>query len=68
MFMKLAKHRKFDYTPRIYDPKKKDQTHPRIEFRSMRRYRKSRSFIWLIILLLFMVYLIILLSKVAQNF
>ncbi len=70
MIFKLTKHRKFDYTPRIYDPKKEEQkeyARPRIEFRTMRRGRKSRSFIWLLFLLLFVIYMIVLLSKFAYN-
>ncbi|MBN2367263.1 MAG: hypothetical protein JXL67_13925 [Calditrichaeota bacterium] len=71
MLFKLSNHRKFEYTPRIYDPKKEEQDEkmrPRIEFRSMRRNRKSRSFIWFLFLLLFVAYMIILLSKIAYNY
>jgi hypothetical protein len=68
MFTKLAKHRKFDYTPRVYNPKKNEGARPRIEFSRMHSKKKSRSFIWLIFLLLFVVYLIILLSKFGNNY
>lgn len=68
MFTKLAKHRKFEYTPRIYNPKKDEQNRPKIEFRSLRYRRKPRSFIWLLALIFFVVYFIILLSKFAYNF
>jgi len=69
MFFKLTKHRKFDYTPRIYSSQKKDGDKPSIDFRSLHhRHKKSRSFIWLLFLLFFVVYMIILLSKIAHNF
>jgi len=68
MFTKLAKHRKFDYTPRIYNPEKDERARPRIEFRRMHSRRKSRSFIWLLFLLFFVVYLIILLSRFGNNY
>lgn len=68
MLTKLSKHRKFDYTPRIYNPDKEEGARPRIEFRRMHGHRKSRSFIWLLFLLLFVVYIIILLSKFGNNY
>ena len=67
MFFKLAKHRKFDYTPRIYDPDKVDRGKPRIQFRHLRYRRKTRPFIWLLFLLFFVIYLLVALSKIVQN-
>lgn len=68
MFMKLAKHRKFEYTPRIYNPKKDDQNRPKIDFQSLKHRRRNKSFIWLLALLFLVVYLIITLSKISNNF
>lgn len=69
MFMKLAKHKTFEYIPRIYDPRKDESQKTRIRFRSLRQHRrKSYAFIWMLALLFFVVYLIILLSKIANNY
>ncbi|GAB4370351.1 MAG: hypothetical protein Kow0042_12570 [Calditrichia bacterium] len=69
MFNRLAKHRKFDYTPLYYNPAKDEREgHPQIKFSQLRRRRKSHSFIWLFGLLLFVVYLLIALSKIVQNY
>ena len=68
MFMKLAKHKTFEYTPRFYDPKKDERKKPRIHFSRMRKTsRGSRSFIWMIALFIFGVYLLYLLTKLANN-
>ncbi|HFE64667.1 hypothetical protein B1H10_04895 [candidate division KSB1 bacterium 4484_188] len=69
MFHKLPKHRKFDYTPLFYDPEKEEREgHPRIQFRHLRHKRKTRPYIWLIALLAFVIYLLIMLSKIASNY
>jgi hypothetical protein len=68
MFTKLATHKTFEYTPRIYDPKKDESNKTRIHFRNMRLHRRrSPSFIWILTLLVLVVSLIILLSKMANN-
>lgn len=68
MFNKLAKHRKFDYTPHYYDPEKERKAgRPQIKFRHLRHKRKTRSFIWLLAILVFVVYIIIALSKIVSN-
>lgn len=68
MFSRLSKHRKFEYTPRIYNPSRDDKGKPKIDFQSLRHRRKTKPFIWLLFLFLFVVYLIIALSKIAYNF
>jgi hypothetical protein len=68
MLTRLAKHKTFEYIPRIYDPKKDESNKTRIHFRHMRLHRRrSSSFIWMLALLVFVVSLIILLSKMANN-
>lgn len=70
MFTKIAKHRKFEYTPHYYNPdeERKSSDRPQINFRRMRSRQKTRPFIWMIILLGFVVYLLIALSRIAQNY
>ncbi len=68
MFTKLAKHRKFDYTPRVYNPNKETGSRQRIHFTQLRTRKKSHSFIWMLILAGFIVYLLFMLSNVANNF
>ncbi len=71
MFFKLAKHRKFDYTPLFYDPKKEEATaggRTRIHFRRLRHRPRTRPFIWLLALLFIVIYLLIALSKLAHTF
>ncbi len=70
MFMKLSKHRTFDYTPRRYDPKKEEKESGRkpIRFQHLRSQRKSKSYIWLIFLLGFVMYIIYMLSKISLHF
>ncbi|MEJ2536732.1 MAG: hypothetical protein P8048_06725 [Calditrichia bacterium] len=68
MFLKLARHRKFEYTPRKYDPNKEDREKPNFNFQQFRNRRKTRPFIWLLALFIFVIYLIIALSKIAYNF
>jgi hypothetical protein len=70
MFFKLAKHRKFDYTPLYYDPQKEEAAggRPRIQFRRLRHRTKTRPFIWLLALLFIVIYLLIALSKLAHTF
>ena len=67
MFGKLAKHHQFDYTPRFYDPTKEEKKRPRIKFHRMSHKTKTRSFIWMIAIAVFIIYIIIALSKVAIN-
>jgi uncharacterized membrane protein (DUF485 family) len=68
MFMKLTKHRNFEYTPRKYDPNKEDRKKPKFDFQQFRHRKKPKPFIWLLALFIFVVYLIIALSKIAHNF
>jgi len=66
--VKLAKHKTFEYTPRFYDPKKDESKKPRIHFSQLRETnRRSRSFIWMMALFIFGVYLLYLLTKMANN-
>jgi hypothetical protein len=68
MFIKLAKHKTFEYIPRFYDPIKDGRRKPRIRFSRMRETnRRSRSFIWMMALFIFGVYLLYLLTKLANN-
>jgi len=68
MFSKLAKHRKFEYIPRKYDPNKEDREKPKFDFHQFRNRRKTRPFIWLLALFVLVIYLIIALSKIAHHF
>ncbi len=70
MFGRLAKHRRFEYTPVYYDPEKeeKERGRPRIHFRRMHRKARAKPFIWLLAMLIFVVYLIIILGKIAYNY
>ena len=68
MFIKLVKNKSFEYTPRFYDPKKDAREKRRIHFSRMRdTNRRSRSFIWMMALFIFGVYLLYLLTKLANN-
>ncbi|OGB66922.1 MAG: hypothetical protein A2Y94_02460 [Caldithrix sp. RBG_13_44_9] len=68
MFTRLAKHKTFEYTPRFYDPIKDEREKTRIHFSRMRQTkRRSRSFIWMLALFIFAVYLLFLLTKMANN-
>ncbi len=68
MFSKLAKHRQFEYTPRLFNPEEKQPENSGLRFQHLRNRRKTRSFIWLVLMLAFIVYLMIVLSKVAHYF
>ncbi len=59
MFFKLAKHRKFEYTPRYYNPDKDRAQQTRVHFRHLRHRRKNYSIIWMLALLIFVLYLIL---------
>lgn len=66
MFIKLAKHRSFEYTPRYYDPDKEKRKHRNIRIRRRRHEVKSRGLIWMIALLAFILYLMYFLLKLQQ--
>ncbi|MFZ0391019.1 MAG: hypothetical protein WAN36_11230 [Calditrichia bacterium] len=70
MFTKLSRHRAFEYTPRRYDPDKerREGKRPQIQFRQMRHRRKTRPYIWLILMLAFILYIMVMLTKVVQHF
>jgi hypothetical protein len=66
MFIKLAKHRSYEYTPRFYDPDKEKRKHPGIKIRSQRHRTRGRSLIWMIAVLGFILYLMYFLLKLSQ--
>ena len=66
MFIKLAKHRTFQYTPRYYDPEKEKRKHRGIRIRHQRHQAKGRSLIWMIATLGFVLYLMYFLLKLSQ--
>lgn len=66
MFIKLAKHRSFEYTPRYYDPDKEKRKHRSIRIRRRRHEVKGRSLIWMIAALAFISYLMYFLLKLQQ--
>jgi len=68
MLTKLSKHRDFEYTPLYYKPEKdkEEQIRKRLGIRRLRRRSKTRSLIWMVALLGFLVYILYLLSKIAQ--
>ncbi len=71
MFIKLSKHRKFEYLPLYWDPEKEEREkgRKRIRFRrTTARHAKMRSYFWLIIMLGFIMYILYLLSRVAKYF
>lgn len=50
MSNRRAKHRRFDYEPRFYDPSEDDRLKQRIRVQSKTRRGKRPSFLFLIIL------------------
>jgi len=68
MAARLAKHRKFEYTPHYYKP---DETRPsarrmRIKFRHQRRENRTRSLLWMGATLGFIIYLLYLFSHLGR--
>ncbi len=66
MFIKLAKHRKFEYTPRYYKPEGEDRIRQRIRIRRQRQRAKGRSLVWMIAMLAFVLYVMYLLSQIGK--
>jgi len=58
MFTKLAKHRSFEYKPRYYNPDEEKRKHAGIRIRRQRHHTKSKSLIWMIGLLGFILYML----------
>lgn len=68
MFTKLTKHRQFEYTPRRYNPDKEKKERPQIQFQNLRSRQKGRSFVWLLIMVAFIVFLLFALSRISNYF
>jgi hypothetical protein len=66
MFIKLAKHRSYQYTPRYYDPAKENKKGPRFRIRRQSHQAKSKSLIWMFALLAFIVYLIYMFTQLQK--
>ncbi len=66
MFIKLAKHRSFEYKPRYYDPDKEKRKYSGIRIRRRRHQTKNKSLIWMIALLAFILYVMYFLLKLSQ--
>lgn len=67
---RLPKHRPFSYEPYYYDPDKerREKKGARIKFerKHSRRAAKARSVVWLLFLFVFVLYLIIHLSRIGK--
>lgn len=67
MFIKLSKHRTYQYTPRFYNPKKDERERRKIYFRRATIKRsKSNKLVILFIGMAFILYTFYLLSGVAK--
>ncbi len=68
MLTKLSKHRKFEYTPLYYNPEKDEQENirKRLGIRRLRRRAKTRSLVWMLATLAFVLYMLYLLSQVGN--
>ena len=68
MLTKLSKHRKFEYTPLYYDPEKdeRENIRKRLGIRRLRRQAKTRSLVWMLATLAFLLYMLYLLSQVGK--
>ncbi len=66
---RLPKNRRFFYEPHYYDPKKDEISGKKIKFkRSLsRRSSKTRSIVWLFMLLALIIYIIYFLSKLGNG-
>jgi len=66
---RMPKARRFSYEPHYYDPKKDDKTRKKIKFQRQvtRRSAKSRSIVWLVILIALVVYLVVYFSRLVSN-
>ncbi|MFH1943592.1 MAG: hypothetical protein ABIL68_15945 [bacterium] len=65
----LPKNRKFSYEPFIYNPKKEEREGRRIQFKrkTTKSAARTRSLIWLFILLGFILYMIYFLSRLGRS-
>jgi hypothetical protein len=65
---RLPKNRKFSIETRYYDPKKEEKEGRRIKFkRTLTRKRaKSRSLVWLVMLLAIVFYILYLLNRAIK--
>lgn len=66
MFIKLARHRSYQYTPRYYNPDKEDKKRPRIRIRRRSHQARSKSLIWMFALLAFIIYLIYMFTQLQK--
>ena len=66
---RMPKARRFSYEPHYYDPKKDEKKGKRIKFQRqvMRRSAKSRSVVWLLILIILVVYLVVYFSRLMPK-
>lgn len=66
---RLPKSRRYSYEPHYYDPKKEEKGNRQIKFKrqTLRRSAKSRSVVWLIILVLLVIYLVLYFSRLGPN-
>ncbi|HFB67454.1 MAG TPA: hypothetical protein ENJ66_00705 [Calditrichae bacterium] len=68
MLTKLSKHRDFEYTPLYYKPEKDkdEQVRKRLGIRRLRHKHKTRSLIWMLATLGFILYMLYLLSQIGK--
>lgn len=68
MAARLARHRKFEYTPHYYKPENSEpSTHrKRIRFRHLRRENRKHSLLWMGATLGFLLYLIYLFAQIGK--
>ena len=66
---RLPKNRKFSYEPRYYDPKKEEREGRRIKFvrKTTKSAAKTRSLVWLVVLVGLVIYLIYFLSRLGHQ-